>query len=83
MHRGRPADARQQSVSTGVAWRVGDKTGNNGEDAAGDIAVTWSTRGEPVLICAHTQGGAPTPHQIEAVFAGIGRFVGMHFSSAV
>jgi len=64
-------------------WRVGDKTGNNGKDAAGDIAVTWSTRGQPVLICAYTQGGAPTPRQIEAVFAGIGRFVGMHFSSAV
>jgi beta-lactamase class A len=64
-------------------WRVGDKTGNNGEDAAGDIAVTWSTRDEPVLICAYTQGGAPTPRQIEAVFAGIGRFVGIHFSSAV
>jgi len=24
-------------------WRVGDKTGNNGKDAFGDIAVTWST----------------------------------------
>lgn len=64
-------------------WRVGDKTGNNGKDAAGDIAVTWRTRGEPVLICAYSQGGAPTPRQIEAVFAGIGRFVGMHFSSTV
>jgi beta-lactamase class A len=64
-------------------WRVGDKTGNNGKDAAGDIAMTWNTRGEPVLICAYTQGGAPTARQIEAVFAGIGRFVGMHFSSAV
>jgi len=62
-------------------WRVGDKTGNNGKDASGDIAVTWSTRGEPVLICGYTQGGAPTPRQIEAVFAGIGRFVAMHFSS--
>lgn len=61
-------------------WRVGDKTGNNGKDASGDIAVTWSTRGDPVLICAYTQGGAPTPRQVEAVFAGIGRFVGMHFS---
>jgi beta-lactamase class A len=64
-------------------WRVGDKTGNNGKDAFGDIAVTWSTRGEPVLICAYTQGGAPTPRQVEAVFAGIGRFVGMLLSSAV
>lgn len=60
-------------------WRVGDKTGNNGRDAAGDIAMTWSARGEPILICAYTQGGAPTPRQIEAVFAGIGRFVGIHF----
>ncbi len=46
--------------------------GNNGKDASGDIAVTWSTRGGPVLICAYTQGGAPTPRQVEAVFAGIG-----------
>jgi beta-lactamase class A len=64
-------------------WRVGDKTGNNGNDAFGDIAVTWSTRGEPVLICVYTQGGAPTPRQVDTVFAEIGRFVGMHLSSAV
>jgi beta-lactamase class A len=63
-------------------WRVGDKTGNNGKDAFGDIAVTWCTRGVPVLICAYTQGGAPTPRQVEAVFAGIGRFVGTHLPSA-
>ena len=64
-------------------WRVGDKTGNNGKDAAGDIAVTWSKRGEPILICAYTQGGEPTPRQVEAVFAGIGRYIGMHLSLAV
>ena len=63
-------------------WRIGDKTGNNGKDAFGDIAVTWPTRNETVLICAYTQGGAPTTPQIEAVFAGIGSFVGMHLSSA-
>jgi len=61
-------------------WRVGDKTGNNGNDASGDIAVTWSPHGEPVLICAYTQGGAPTPRQVETAFAGIGRFVGIHLS---
>jgi beta-lactamase class A len=64
-------------------WRVGDKTGNNGKDGCGDIAVTWSARGEPVAICAYTRGGTPTPSQVEAVFAGIGRFVGTHLSSAV
>jgi beta-lactamase class A len=64
-------------------WRIGDKTGNNGKDAAGDIAVTWSMRGEPVLICAFTQRGSPTPRQVETVFAEIGRFVGMHLLSRV
>jgi beta-lactamase class A len=63
-------------------WRVGDKTGNNGSDACGDIAVAWSAQGEPVLICAYTQGGAPTARQTEAVFAAIGRFVGTQLSSA-
>src|SRR5258708_6392069 len=48
-----------------MGWRIGDKTGNNGKDAAGDIAVTWSPRGEPVLICAYTHGGAPTPRQVD------------------
>jgi beta-lactamase class A len=64
-------------------WRVGDKTGNNGKDAFGDIAVTWSTRGEPVVICAYTRGGAPTPRQVDDVFAEIGRYVGMRLSSTV
>jgi beta-lactamase class A len=62
-------------------WRVGDKTGNNGKDAFGDIAITWPLRREPVLICVYTQGGEPTPAQVDAVFAGIARFVGMHLSA--
>jgi beta-lactamase class A len=64
-------------------WRVGDKTGNNGKDAFGDIAVTWSTRSEPVLVCAYTRGGAPTPRRVDNVFAEIGRYVGTHLSSTV
>ena len=56
-------------------WKVGDKTGNNGKDASGDIAVTWPNAGGPVLISAYTQGGAPTAPQLEAVFAEIGRTV--------
>jgi beta-lactamase class A len=63
-------------------WRVGDKTGNNGKDGFGDVAVTWSTRGEPVVICAYTRGGAPTPRQVDDVFAEIGRHVGTHLSAA-
>jgi beta-lactamase class A len=62
-------------------WRIGDKTGNNGRDAFGDIAVAWTTRDEPILVCAYTRGGAPTSGQVEAVFAGIGRFVGLHLAA--
>jgi beta-lactamase class A len=64
-------------------WRIGDKTGNNGKDAFGDIAVAWSTRGEPVVISAYTRRGAPTPRQVDDVFAEIGRYVWMHLSAAV
>jgi len=56
-------------------WKIGDKTGYNGKDAAGDIAVVWPKPDTPVLIAAYTQGGAPTTPQIEAAFARIGRMV--------
>ena len=57
-------------------WRIGDKTGNNGKDASGDIAVAWPKPEASVLICAYTQGGSPTAAQLEAAFAEIGRMVG-------
>ena len=56
-------------------WTIGDKTGNNGKDASGDIAVAWPRPDTPILIAAYTQGGTPTPAQIDAVFASIGRIV--------
>ena len=59
-----------------AGWTIGDKTGNNGKDAAGDIAVAWPRSDTPILIAVYTQGGAPTPAQLEAVFADIGRLVG-------
>ena len=57
------------------AWMVGDKTGNNGKDAAGDIAVAWPGPGQPVLIAVYTQGGSPRPEDLDGVFAEIGRLV--------
>ena len=57
-------------------WKIGDKTGNNGKDACGDIAIAWPKAGGPVLVCAYTQGGLPTPPQFEAIFAEVGRMVG-------
>jgi len=56
-------------------WRIADKTGNNGRDTAGDIAVAWPRPAAPVLICAYAQGGSPTAARIAAVFADIGRLV--------
>lgn len=58
------------------AWRIGDKTGNNGKDAAGDIAMAWPRPDRPIVIAAYTQGGRPTDAQLETVFAAIGREVG-------
>jgi beta-lactamase class A len=56
-------------------WKIADKTGNNGKDASGDIAVVWPKPDRPILITAYTQGGTPSAAQIEAAFARIGRTV--------
>ena len=57
-------------------WRVADKTGNNGKDAAGDIAILWPARGRAIAIAAYVQGGSPTQARLDAVFQEIGRLVG-------
>lgn len=57
------------------SWRIGDKTGNNGKDAFGDLAVAWPTPTTAIVIAAYTQGGDPTPAQVSDVFAEIGRIV--------
>ena len=61
-------------------WRIGDKTGNNGLDAAGDIAVAWPDPRSPIVICAYTRGGSPSQGDIEAVFSGIGHYVADHLA---
>ena len=75
--RGGGADRAPKRGQRGLpaSWKIGDKTGNNGKDASGDIAVAWPKPDTPVLIAAYTQGGKPTPAQIETVFANIGRMV--------
>src|ERR1700742_2330270 len=57
-------------------WKVADKTGNSGKDAAGDIAVVWPRPERPVLIAAYVQGGSPSGPQFTALFGEIGRMVG-------
>ena len=58
-----------------AGWVVGDKTGNNGEDAAGDVAIAWSEPDRPILICAYTRGGNPDDRQLRTVFSAIARTV--------
>jgi beta-lactamase class A len=58
-----------------TSWRIGDKTGNNGSDAAGDIAVAWPAPNMPILIAAYVQGGHPKDDQLTAIFAEVGRQV--------
>ena len=59
-----------------ASWKIGDKTGNNGKDAAGDIAVVWPAPDRPVIIAAYTRGGKPTSTQLNTVFKAIGEMVG-------
>lgn len=56
-------------------WKIADKTGNNGADAAGDIAMIWPQADAPTLIAVYTQGGAPSSEQLEAVFKAVGQAV--------
>jgi beta-lactamase class A len=63
-----------------TTWVIGDKTGNNGNDAAGDIAVVWPKANLPIVVCVYTRGGAPSAQQLDAAFAGVGRFVGAQLS---
>jgi beta-lactamase class A len=57
-------------------WVVGDKTGNNGKDALGDIAVAWPRAERPVVICAYTQGGTATGPQLRQLLTDVGKLVG-------
>lgn len=53
------------------AWVKGDKTGNNGADAAIDLAVAWGPRA-PIIIAAFTRGGSPSAAQFKEVFRAAG-----------
>jgi beta-lactamase class A len=61
-------------------WTAGDKTGNNGKDALGDIAVAWPRPDRPLVICAYTQGGTASPPRLHRLFADIGQLVAQQLS---
>jgi beta-lactamase class A len=64
-------------------WRVADKTGNNGNDALGDLAMAslpGSPPGQEIVICVYTRGGTTTTDSLRPVFADIGRLVARSFA---
>lgn len=58
-----------------ASWRIANKTGSNGRDAAGDIAVAWPPEGGPLLVCVYTRGGRPTAAQLQTLFVEAGGLV--------
>jgi len=57
----------------GKRWRVGDKTGSNGEDTRNDIAVLWPRAGgTPWVVTAYLQGASVDEDQRAAVLARVG-----------
>lgn len=74
-----PTGANKLRAGLPAAWRTGDKTGSNGSDASGDIAVTWPTAGRPIVVAAYLQGGTPSVQQQETVFRQLGQHVASRF----
>ncbi|PWB24326.1 L2 family class A beta-lactamase [Stenotrophomonas sp. SPM] len=60
-------------AGVGKRWRVGDKTGSNGEDTRNDIAVLWARAGgTPWVVTAYLQGASVDDDQRAAVLARVG-----------
>jgi beta-lactamase class A len=68
-------DERLRAGITG-GWRVGDKTGSNGENTTNDIAIIWPPRQAPVLVAAYLTACAGPEAKRNAVLAQVGRLVG-------
>ena len=59
------------------AWKVGDKTGSNGETTTNDVAIVWPLADKPPLLIAAylTECSGPDAKR-NAVLAEVGRLVG-------
>jgi beta-lactamase class A len=64
-----------------VGWRVGDKTGSNGDNTTNDIAIIWPGGRPPVLVAAYLTACAGTEAKRNAVLAQVGRLVAQSFES--
>ncbi|MGX5730581.1 class A beta-lactamase [Pseudoxanthomonas beigongshangi] len=56
-----------------AGWKVGDKTGSNGEDTTNDIAIVWPDRGRaPWLLTGYLQGAKVDADVRDAVLRQVG-----------
>jgi beta-lactamase class A len=56
-------------------WKVGDKTGNNGESITNDIAIAWPPGRKPALIAAFHDRGSSDDDKRSAVLAEVTRAI--------
>jgi beta-lactamase class A len=56
-------------------WRVGDKTGSNGENTTNNIAILWPPNHPPVLVAAYITECPGPEEKRNAMLAEIGRLV--------
>jgi beta-lactamase class A len=63
-------------------WRVGDKTGSNGENTTNDIAIIWPPRQAPVLVTAYLTACTGPEAKRNTVLAQVGRLVAQSIESA-
>ncbi|MGH6805875.1 MAG: class A beta-lactamase [Ensifer adhaerens] len=54
-------------------WKVGDKTGTNGNGAASDIAIVWPEGRGPLLLAVYIAEATAPLAELNTVFAGVGR----------
>lgn len=64
------------------SWRIGDKTGSNGENTTNDVAIVWAGEQAPVLIAAYLTACPGPEAKRNAVLAEVGRLVAKSLQSA-
>jgi beta-lactamase class A len=62
-------------------WRVGDKTGSNGDNTANDVAIIWPGNRAPVVVAAYLTMCAGAESKRNAVLAEVGREVAKSIES--
>lgn len=58
-----------------AGWKVGDKTGSNGENTTNDVAIFWPLEKSPVIVATYVTECPGPESRRNAVIAGVGKLV--------